>query len=453
VLFHGKSARVLGALAVAAVALASAPGMAVAGPAHRPVVRASLSGPHDVPTLITSGRRPASIFVQLGLNGVFCTSAVDCWAVGATSASGAELNQALHWDGTSWSPAVVPSPGGTQSGAENELLSVRCTGPKNCWAVGDYESQDQDKANLDQILHWNGKKWQLTPSPQPGGKLAGDQNKLLDVACTSRASCWAVGLYGAITKPSSSSVTELNLALHWNGRTWAKVPVPNPAGTTPGQANAIGSVRCPSPADCWAVGADGTISDAAFSVRNELLHWNGKKWGTATVPSPGPATKGRFSELSSLSCTSAVNCWAAGFSEIPDEEAATEIPGGIVPAPQNQLVHWNGKKWRAVTVPHPGGAQGDQLASVSCSSATDCWAVGSIGVGTELNEALHWNGSKWSAAGPPNPGGKDDGDKSALTSVRCISPRNCWAVGSQKAGSGPQLNQILHFTGRKWFVR
>jgi hypothetical protein len=303
------------------------------------------------------------------------------------------------------------------------------------------------------VLHWNGKKWQLVSSPQPGGKHSGDQNKLFDVACTSAASCWAVGLYGAITMASSGSVTELNLALHWNGKNWAKVPVPNPAGTTPGQANAIGSIRCPAPSDCWAVGAQGTISGSAFSVRNELLHWNGKKWGTGQVPSPGATTKGRFSELTSLSCTSAANCWAAGSTEIPTEEAATEIPGAATAQPQNQLVHWNGRKWRAVTAPQPGGAQGNRLASITCSSAGDCWAVGSIGFRTELNEALHWNGTSWSAVSIPNPGGKNDGDKNVLNSVRCVNPRNCWAVGSQAANSGPQLNQILHFTGRKWFVR
>jgi hypothetical protein len=39
------------------------------------------------------------------LQGVTCTSARNCWAVGSYDHGAGPLNHALHWDGTSWSSA------------------------------------------------------------------------------------------------------------------------------------------------------------------------------------------------------------------------------------------------------------------------------------------------------------------------------------------------------------
>ena len=38
-----------------------------------------------------------------------------------------------------------------------------------------------------------------------------------------------------------------------------------------------------------------------------------------------------------------------------------------------------------------------------------------------------------------------------LSSVRCVNSGNCWAVGTQARNGPPSANQILHWTGRKWF--
>jgi len=59
------------------------------------------------------------------LSGVFCTSANNCWAVGNFDSitSGATLNEVLHWDGTKWSQAKVPSPGGNALGDVSGLMA------------------------------------------------------------------------------------------------------------------------------------------------------------------------------------------------------------------------------------------------------------------------------------------------------------------------------------------
>jgi hypothetical protein len=120
-------------------------------------------------------------------------------------------------------------------------------------------------------LHWNGRTWSLASSPDPDGTGAGANNFLSDVVCTSAANCWAVGSYGS----TSSGGEMLNQALHWDGRTWSPASTPNPAGTVSGAINALGGVRCASPASCWAVGRD---AQAGQSERNQALHWNGSTW-------------------------------------------------------------------------------------------------------------------------------------------------------------------------------
>jgi hypothetical protein len=51
------------------------------------------------------------------LGGAACPSASRCWAVGSyNNAAGAGLNEALYWNGATWSQASTPNPGGTLSG-------------------------------------------------------------------------------------------------------------------------------------------------------------------------------------------------------------------------------------------------------------------------------------------------------------------------------------------------
>jgi hypothetical protein len=65
--------------------------------------------------------------------------------------------EALRWNGTKWSSFKTPEPGGTGMGDLSTLNGVRCTTAANCWAVG--ESQESGGIERQEILHWKGKKW------------------------------------------------------------------------------------------------------------------------------------------------------------------------------------------------------------------------------------------------------------------------------------------------------
>jgi hypothetical protein len=152
------------------------------------------------------------------LTGVGCASPDTCWAVGNYSTAGSPgptLNQALHWNGRKWSPVATPDPDGTGGGAVNELTDVTCTSLASCWAVGQFgTTSDNAGVIVNQALHWNGRTWSLVPTPDPSGLANGDSNFLNGIRCASAASCWAVG-YGA---PAGQA--NRNQALHWNGTKW-----------------------------------------------------------------------------------------------------------------------------------------------------------------------------------------------------------------------------------------
>ena len=384
---------------------------------------------------------------SLVLNGVYCTSASNCWAVGNKRVGNATLNQILHWTGSGrWHQVTAPEPGGKAAGDNNNLNAVRCASAAHCWAVGDF--QPAGSARLDQVLRWNGKKWSVASAPAPGGTASGDFNELNDVSCTSAASCWSVGYYGLdLTGTTDESVVAFTQALHWNGRRWSLVSTPNPGGHSKNHVNAINAVRCSGAGDCWAAGSYG--SGASLIRRNLMLRWNGARWATVSVPDPGGTATSSINQLRGLTCTARANCWAAG-------SFGRQLAGGHQKL-RNQLLHWTGKKWVKATPPNPDGtgsqARNDFFA-VTCTAASNCWAVGFTGGHNSrpgLNETVRWNGRKWSAIHAPEPGGTNGDVANILTSIRCTRTASCWAVGAVEMSTGA-ADQILRWNGTKWSI-
>jgi len=276
-------------------------GTALARILHGGINVAELPGRDSrAPALPRGGLRVPEPGIASVLQGVACTSSANCWAVGSYSpASEIDLNEVLHWNGSAWAQVPVPSPGGSAFGDISDVLAVRCFMASDCWAVGVY--QPNGGAQHNQALHWNGTKWSVVPTPQPGGTLTDNRNELFEVVCTASANCWAVGVY------SSSAGADLNEALHWNGRKWALASVPQPAGSASGDINELDSVRCTSASNCLAVGTYGT--QTPVTLLNEALRWDGTAWSQVTTPSPGGTTgAGTFNELVGLACSSADNC-------------------------------------------------------------------------------------------------------------------------------------------------
>jgi hypothetical protein len=107
---------------------------------------------------------------------------------------------------------------------------------------------------------------------------------------------------------------------------------------------------------------------------------------------PDTAPSTDYVELNSVSCTSTTNCMAVG----------DDFDGATGTADVTLAAQWNGTTWTAVSTPSP--AAFSALLSVSCSSTVHCVAVGAsaataTGAVSPLTEV--WNGTTWTAVTAP----------------------------------------------------
>lgn len=127
---------------------------------------------------------PAGIF-----DAVSCTSAKACTATGTDFSHPGGPTLAERWNGKTWRVERTPNPANySVSSSEVALNGVSCTSAKACTAIGEYTP---DHAAAYFIESWNGNRWRLEPAPHPSDFAHG---ALLGISCAS-AGCDAVGGY------------------------------------------------------------------------------------------------------------------------------------------------------------------------------------------------------------------------------------------------------------------
>jgi len=257
----------------------------------------------------------------------------------------------------------------------------------------------------------------LAASPKPNNDYLGA------VTTAPGGTAWAVGLY--VINPALTKA----LIERWNGSSWRLVPSPTVGGPT--ASNYLNSVAAPSSSSAWAVGFVRTSSD-----RSLILHWNGKSWRSVTSPSPGGSAA---SYLNGVTAASGSNAWAVGYYRVKNDVARTLI------------LHWNGRTWMQVNSPNPGGAGGSYLTGVAAVSRSSAWAVGNYYIGgpsgVRRTLALHWNGRAWKQVPSPNPGGISHDN--SFSGVAVASATSVWAAGDQTNGT-KLLTLIEHWNGKSW---
>lgn len=146
--------------------------------------------------------------------------------------------------------------------------------------------------------------------------------------------------------------------------------------------------------------------------------------------------------LSSVSCTSGTTCMAVGQIQV--------VPPSGIGIQHTFSESWNGTTWRVVPTPTLPPHTGAVLNSVSCTSTSDCMAVGNLGTAqnpAKFTLAEHWNGTAWTVVGtPPASGG------TGLVGMYCTSPSACAAAGfaSLNDGTGTQLTLAEQWNGTGW---
>lgn len=315
------------------------------------------------------------------LDAVTCVSESDCWAVGNSRdnfAKGKTLFE--HWDGTKWS--IVPSPS-NDSVYNNDLTGIACPSVTDCWAVGSFDGPGV------LIEHWDGTSWTIAPSPAQPAVLSG-------VACASASDCWAVGSSGG---PNNSTT----LIEHWDGAAWSVVSSPNQFSISQGGAagNYLSSVACASASECFAVGNyyAANVVGLKNTFQTLIEKWDGTSWTIVNSPNntangivPGTTTL-LDNLLNGVTCNATSDCWAVGTFYTTNS------------GPRALAVRWDGVAWSIVPSSNLGTRR-DVLTSVSCASGTDCWAAGVASNNDVDHDPLmeHWDGSSWNVVSVPAKG-------------------------------------------------
>jgi hypothetical protein len=332
------------------------------------------------------------------LNGVSCTAAGTCAAVG-DYIDGSGTRETLAERETSGDWVVQPTPTRPR-GTTSTLSAVSCATGSACAAVGEYCNSPRCSevgADVPLAETWDGSKWAIVPAPDPPGT----SNSQLDaVSCATPTSCIAVGDQQA----EGDMVLFTPLIEAWNGSSWAI----EQAATPPGSPDTrLTGVSCSSPTACTAVGS---FSDTSSDLTEPFVEiWNGSTWALQK-----PSAGGTGGRLSGVACVAPGSCVAVGSTYVGDR-ALIETSAGST--------------WSATKL--SGGAP--SLAGVSCDAKEACLAVGEATRSAAML-ALGSDGDAWTAQDVPAPNGATSGQ---LNGVFCPAGGRCVAVGSFATAISP----------------
>ena len=235
-----------------------------------------VAGGHSVPVFMGwDGTRwrylPRPVGTTTGGLGVI--SARDIWLVGeqgATKSVPKYRTLVEHWNGSKW--AIVPAPYVVKGRKPNIGLSaVGGSSSSNVWAVGHYQSGPTGLDISPLVEHWDGRRWQLQPSPNPTG--AHGETGLDAIAALSPTSAFAVG-------SAWGSRGSIPLIERWDGVRWTVMPIRLQPGVTDPTLSGVAAVQ---PGYAWVVGYARNRNDRPIAL---VEKWNGTSW--QQVPSPVP---------------------------------------------------------------------------------------------------------------------------------------------------------------------
>jgi hypothetical protein len=290
-----------------------------------------------------------------------------------------------------------------------ELLGVDAAGASDAWAVGERWPTEGVRSLA---LHWDGETWTRHPVPNDPTHL----DSLSSVAAIGPGRAWAVG----VDIDGSGTLPDRSLVVRWTGEGWERVPSPN-AGTAPDENGTLGGVTSLAASDAWAVGS---YRDPA--PRPLTLHWDGTAW--TVVPAPTP-TDAEAAWLNAVSGTAPDDVWAVGGTiRLAD---STRQPFAL---------HWDGTAWTQHPLPVEADGESDLL-DVVAIGPDEVWAVG---VDDASALRLRWDGTSWQRT-PATAG------IAHYSGVAAVGPSNAWTVGTRVVLPAEELRTLTErYDGRRW---
>jgi hypothetical protein len=225
----------------------------------------------------------------------------------------------------------------------NEMWDLAAFGRDDIWAVG----APGDYSLHPMVLRWDGAKWRTVTVPGSAGY------RTTEVDGSSANDVWVFG----------ETQTQAE-AFRWDGTRWHKISVP--------REGILGDPVVLSATNVWAVG-ENTCSipskHGAWKCTTHLLHWNGRAWATTSISE----------SVEAVAASAAGTVWAVGIA-----------PHGNDVGPISAY-RWTGKRWAAVTMPHPQAGDGPGIA---VDSAGHVWIGATVG-NVAKDYVLHWTGTQW----------------------------------------------------------
>lgn len=179
----------------------------------------------------------------------------DVWGFG--SDNGAPW--AVHYNGKSWSGVSIPVSVSRASGSA----------AAGDWLTGTVAAQPA----LVEVLHWSKGAWRNVPLPKIS-MPNGDQMLPGTIAAAAAASVWATVRVGPVAGRGPGTT----VLLDWNGKAWAKVPVP--AGVN------LAGLASDGHGGAWVTSS--TYSKSGAITGLVMYHYSGGRWTNV----PGPAKSG-----------------------------------------------------------------------------------------------------------------------------------------------------------------
>ncbi|WP_149261703.1 hypothetical protein [Actinomadura sp. K4S16] len=265
------------------------------------------------------------------INQVSASSPKDVWASADCGL--------LHWNGQSWTPVpFAPIPGAEQTSAG----SISAVGPEDAWlAGGTYDGGTGVGRGF--VQHWDGRHWRNVPLPNLDGSFSLD-----GIDARGPRDVWAVGT----DYPGDDVHPERLLLLHWNGRTWKRLPEP----VTGYMTQRLARVRMVTGNDVWVSGWGKTTPGREALRHPMLLHWNGREWASAKVPDG----RGELMDVA----VSGRQALAGGDTVTPSEPSYTML-----------ALRRTASGWQNAPVPVTGMAT---LAGLAPIPGGGLWGVGAI---------------------------------------------------------------------------
>ena len=248
----------------------------------------------------------------------------------------------------------------------------------------------------------------------------------------------AVAIVPAITAPAARATAD-TAGPAWAGTT-APVTGLNPAPTaSAGDGVVLGSVSCPAPGSCVAVGH---YTSQAPDIVPLVESLSGGTWTATAAPVTGlnPPAGNLGVHLTKVSCAAAGSCVAIG---------TYDIGTGF----QTVIETLSGGSWTASTAPAPAADNDVELQALSCPSAGSCVAVGSY---TDTSNSIHGlidtlSGGTWTAIAMPVSGlNPPAASNVVLRFVSCPAAGSCAAAGFYTDTSGHRQGLLASLADGTW---